>query len=156
MIKKWETFTESIGELTGKKIKIVRLEDPYTKLKSGDTGTCVGVDDAGHILMEWDNGSSLSMIEGIDEFDVIDESASQLYDQSILPNDALVELDGYATVGKDKIEVYPDPKVEGTYALQVTRNGESPFHLLWYSGGFDEVEFDEFPPKSGNNLNFNW
>jgi len=145
-------------ELTGKRVRIVRLEDPYTNLKPGDEGTVRGVDDMGHILMKWDNGSSLNIIPEMDEFDVIDESIneSRIYGCEVLPKKALEELDMYATIDKDKIEVYPDPQVEGTYAVQVTRVGEKPFHLLWYSGGFDEVDFEQFPPKSGKNLNFNW
>lgn len=160
MIKKWNDFiNESFEdhELTGKRIEIVRLEDPYTDLKPGDKGTCRGVDDMGHILMKWDNGSSLNIIPEMDEFDVIDESyVGGIYDESVLPKKAIEELDMYMTIGRDKVEVYPDPQVEGTYAVQVTRVGEKPFHLLWYSGGFDEVDFEEFPPKSGKNLNFNW
>lgn len=151
-----ESFEDN--ELTGKRVRIVRLEDPYTRLKPGDEGTVRGVDDMGHVLMSWDNGESLSMIPELDEFDVIDENLneSKIFDHTILPKDALKELvDGYATIGKDKIEVYPDPQVEGTYAIQVNRDGYV-FHLLWNRGGMDEVEFEQFPPKSGKNLNFLW
>ncbi len=59
-------------DLIGKKVRIVRLEDPYTHLKPGDEGTVRGVDDAGHIMMKWDSGSTLNIIPEIDEFDVID------------------------------------------------------------------------------------
>lgn len=87
MIKKWDEFnivSESfedpmyskgesfMDELTGKRIRLVRLEDPYTNLKSGDEGVVSGVDDMGNILMKWDNGSSLNIVPEVDEFDVID------------------------------------------------------------------------------------
>jgi len=35
---------------------------------------------------------------------------------------------------KNKVEVYPDPKVEGTYAVRVYRT-DLTFDLLWYKGG---------------------
>lgn len=145
------------NELTGKRVRIVRLEDPYTRLKPGDEGTVRGVDDMGHILMNWDNGSNLNMIPELDEFDVIDEclNESKIYGSEILPKKALEELKSYATIGKNKIEVYPDPQVEGTYAIQVDRDGYV-FHLLWNRDGMDEVEFEQWPPKSGKNLNFLW
>jgi hypothetical protein len=78
MIKNWDLFSESFKDnaLTSKRIELVRMEDPYTNLRPGSTGTCVGVDDIGNILMKWDNGSTLSMVPEVDEFDVIDESNS--------------------------------------------------------------------------------
>ncbi len=42
-----------------KRVKLTRMEDPYTKLVDGDEGTIVGEDDAGYILVRWDRGSSL-------------------------------------------------------------------------------------------------
>ena len=52
----------------GMRIVLISMDDPYTKLKSGDKGTVVGVDDAGQIMMNWDCGSSLSLIPGVDSF----------------------------------------------------------------------------------------
>lgn len=146
-----ESFEDS--ELTGKRIRLIRMEDPYTKLKEGDKGTCRGVDDMGNILMNWDNGSTLSIVPEVDEYEVVNESKILGYES--LPQDAIKELEMYADVSKDKVEVCPDPKVDGTFAVRVTRVGESPFHLLWNRGAFDEVDFDEFPPKSGD-LKFLW
>lgn len=58
---------------TGKRIKLISMTDPWTKLKKGDMGTCTGVDDMGHILMKWDCGSSLSLIRGEDSFVVMNK-----------------------------------------------------------------------------------
>ena len=38
------------SELTGKRITIIRMEDPYTDLRPGSKGTIKGEDDMGHIL----------------------------------------------------------------------------------------------------------
>jgi len=58
--------------LVGERIKLVRSSDPYTRIRKGDLGTvtrepydtagamCIGVD--------WDNGSSLSLVEGEDSW----------------------------------------------------------------------------------------
>jgi len=61
-------MTES--ELTGKRITIIRMEDPYTDLRPGSKGTIRGVDDAGYILVNWDNGSGLNLIPEIDEYHI--------------------------------------------------------------------------------------
>jgi len=80
----------------------------------------------------------------------------KIFDHTILPKEALEELKMYVdiTKPKNKVEVYPDPQVDGTYAVRVHRYERGHTHpevfgLLWYKGGFDEVDFDEFPPKSG-------
>jgi hypothetical protein len=46
------------------------LNDPYAEQKPGDMATVKGVDDGGNIRCHWDNGSSLSLIPGVDKFEV--------------------------------------------------------------------------------------
>ena len=36
-------------------------------------GTVCGIDDIGNILIVWDNGSGLSVIPGVDEFEIVEE-----------------------------------------------------------------------------------
>ena len=52
----------------GTRVKLIKMDDPYTHLKPGDWGTVQGVDDAGQIMMKWDSGGSLSLIPGEDIF----------------------------------------------------------------------------------------
>jgi len=52
----------------GTRIVLISMDDPYTILRNGDLGTVEGVDDAGQIMMEWDRGSSLSLIPVVDSF----------------------------------------------------------------------------------------
>lgn len=52
----------------GERIKLISMDDTYTKLKEGDEGTIYGVDDIGQIHVQWDNGSTLALIPEKDRF----------------------------------------------------------------------------------------
>lgn len=52
----------------GTRIVLISMDDPYSKLVSGDRGTVVSVDDAGTIHMRWDSGSHLGLVYGEDSF----------------------------------------------------------------------------------------
>lgn len=54
----------------GTKIELIKMYDLYAPPPK-TIGTVTGVDDAGHILMSWDNGSSLSLVYGLDKFRVL-------------------------------------------------------------------------------------
>ena len=51
---------------SGTRVELVRMEDPYTTLKPGDTGRVVFVDDTGSVHIQWDKGSSLAALYGVD------------------------------------------------------------------------------------------
>jgi len=51
----------------GARVALVRMNDPYTKLRPGDLGTVDFIDDAGSIFCIWDNGSTLGVAYGEDE-----------------------------------------------------------------------------------------
>ncbi len=50
----------------GCQVKLVSMDDPYTRLKPGDTGTVRFTDDAGTVFVSWDKGSSLGIVYGVD------------------------------------------------------------------------------------------
>jgi hypothetical protein len=65
------------------------LVDPYAEQKPGDMATVKGVDDGGNIRCNWDNGSSLSLISGVDKFEVqgvTDEVYEEIMQLRKLPN----------------------------------------------------------------------
>lgn len=47
--------------LKGKRIRLVRCDDPWTDLRPGARGTVKAIDDIGTIFVAWDNGSCLGL-----------------------------------------------------------------------------------------------
>lgn len=50
----------------GCRVELVSMNDPYTKLRPGDQGNVIAVDDIGTVHIAWDNGSSLGVAYGED------------------------------------------------------------------------------------------
>ncbi|HBU12591.1 MAG TPA: hypothetical protein DEB31_07680 [Clostridiales bacterium] len=48
------------------RVELVSMEDPYSKLRPGDRGTVSLVDDIGTIHVDWDSGSHLGIVYGVD------------------------------------------------------------------------------------------
>jgi len=57
----------------GTRVALVRMDDPYSKLRPGDQGTVSCVDDTGTVFVNWDCGSSLGVVYGVDEIRKIDK-----------------------------------------------------------------------------------
>jgi len=59
----------------GKRVRLVFTSDPYTQLKPGDLGTyqdCLIQPDGRHQhSIQWDSGSTLMLIEGVDKFEFV-------------------------------------------------------------------------------------
>jgi len=55
----------------GQRIKAIQINDPYTKIQSGEHGTINFIDDFNTIHVNWDSGSTLGVIPEIDEFEII-------------------------------------------------------------------------------------
>ena len=62
--------------LKGRRIKLIRTDDQYTDLKSGDMGTIelVNVSESpgmeSQIFVEWVNGSNLMLLVGVDHYEI--------------------------------------------------------------------------------------
>lgn len=51
----------------GTRVELVSMNDEYRKLKPGEQGIVIGVDDIGTIHVNWDCGSSLGVAYGEDK-----------------------------------------------------------------------------------------
>lgn len=56
----------------GTRVKLVQMDDPQAPPK-GTKGTVKGVDDTGSIMVNWDNGSGLNVLYGIDRVSIVSE-----------------------------------------------------------------------------------
>ena len=52
----------------GTRIRLNSMSDPYAPVEPGTEGSVEMVDDAGQLLMKWDNGRTLALIPGEDSF----------------------------------------------------------------------------------------
>ena len=50
----------------GLRVELTHMDDPYSRLTPGSKGTVMGVDDIGTIHVQWDCGSSLGVVYGVD------------------------------------------------------------------------------------------
>ena len=56
----------------GTKVKLLAMDDPQAP-PVGTLGEILGVDDAAQLLVRWETGSSLSIIFGVDRFEIVQE-----------------------------------------------------------------------------------
>lgn len=57
----------------GAKVELVSMKDSYVNLPNGLKGKVIGIDDAGTIHVQWENGSSLGVLYGIDKVKKIEK-----------------------------------------------------------------------------------
>ena len=57
----------------GTRVVLHSMDDPYAPVPPGTKGTVTYVDDMGQIGVNWDTGSSLSLVPGEDSFAKVSE-----------------------------------------------------------------------------------
>lgn len=57
-----------ITDKVGDRVRLIYMNDPYTDLRSGETGTVNFIDDMGTVFVKWDNGSALGLLAGVDRW----------------------------------------------------------------------------------------
>ena len=61
----------------GTRIELISMDDPYAPIEPGTQGTVESVDDIGTLFMKWDNGRTLGIIPGEDQFKVISKPSEE-------------------------------------------------------------------------------
>ena len=61
----------------GTRIRLNSMDDPYAPIPPGTEGVVQTVDDAGQLIMKWDNGRGISLIPGEDSFSVLPPKEEQ-------------------------------------------------------------------------------
>lgn len=59
------------GSQKGRRVRLVCCEDPDTNLQPGSEGTIMLIDAAGTVHVDWDNGSTLGLVEGVDQWQLL-------------------------------------------------------------------------------------
>lgn len=54
----------------GTRVELIQMDDVQAP-PAGTHGTIAAADDVGDLIVEWDNGSGLKLIPGVDEFRVL-------------------------------------------------------------------------------------
>ena len=65
----------------GRIVVLVEMQDELQAPPEGTVGEIRGVDDAGSVLVRWDNGSSLSLIPSVDKFYLLKHRPDDLKDE---------------------------------------------------------------------------
>jgi hypothetical protein len=58
---------------TGSPVRLVAIDDPYSKLTPGACGRVKFIDDIGTIFVNWDCGSGIGVVHGVDRIECLDE-----------------------------------------------------------------------------------
>jgi len=56
----------------GTKLELIKIYDYINPVPTGATGEVINVDDIGVVYISWNNGSTLGLVVGIDEFKIIE------------------------------------------------------------------------------------
>lgn len=133
-----------VKEIIGKRVRLLRMEDPYTKLKSGDEGVVTGVDDLNQIMVKWDDGSSLSLIPNIDEYEILESRKIKMFlefvnnQSSSYVDEKLGELEELVMSFSDGKDLMYEWKNEDDHNIVITYqiNGDSFKYELDIDSGF--------------------
>jgi uncharacterized protein DUF4314 len=65
-----DALSPSLSWLQGRRIRLVRCDDPHTRLKPGTRGIVTFVDGLDTVHVAWDDGSRLGLIPGVDQWEL--------------------------------------------------------------------------------------
>jgi len=77
----------------GTKIELISMDDPYREMPSGLKGIVNHVDDACQIHCDWENGSGLALIPGVDKFRIVKEQEQSAENNRINQSETVFETE---------------------------------------------------------------
>ena len=64
------------GGRIGDRVRLIKMEDPYSPVESGTEGTIRLVDDIGQLHIDWDNGRTLAIVPEIDKYELLGDGGN--------------------------------------------------------------------------------
>ena len=128
----------------GTRIRLNSMSDPYAPLEPGTEGSVEMVDDAGQLLMKWDNGRTLALIPGEDSFSVLPPKLTTLKLYMPMTVDRF-ESDGWGGTEDEPTELsnYDAVRYVDSINAALRRENlpaEAERGLMHYYGKNDEVD----------------
>ena len=113
----------------GTMLRLVRMADDPAPIEPGTVGEVQYIDDAGNIHMIWQNGRTLSVIDGVDEFELLTtcpkcgEQYSGRPAMSRIDNSSICPMCGY----KEAVAILPDEVQEKILDTIIEKNSTVTF-----------------------------
>ena len=128
----------------GTRIRLNSMSDPYAPVEPGTEGSVEMVDDAGQLLMKWDNGRTLALIPGEDSFSVLPPKLTTLKLYMPMTVDRF-ESDGWGGTEDEPTELsnYEAVRYVDSINAALRRENlpaEAERGLMHYYGKNDEVD----------------
>ena len=127
----------------GTRVRLTSMSDPYAPLEPGTEGSVEMVDDAGQLLMKWDNGRTLALIPGEDSFSVLPPKLTTLKLYMPMTVDRF-ESDGYGGTENEPTELSNYEAVRYVDSINAAlRHEELPAEaergLMHYYSKYDDI-----------------
>lgn len=128
----------------GTRVRLNSMSDPYAPVEPGTEGSVEMVDDAGQLLMKWDNGRTLALIPGEDSFSVLPPKLTTLKLYMPMTVDRF-ESDGWGGTENEPTELSNYKAIRYVDSINAAlRREELPAEaergLMHYYGKNDEVD----------------
>lgn len=64
--------------LIGRRVRLLGTSDPYTRRQPGALGTVALIDSLGTLHVRWDDGGTLGLVPGEDDWELLDQTTRVL------------------------------------------------------------------------------